>query len=352
MDAVHADISAAIGRMYPVEPVAIVDGPRGFVAETFVVDCADGRRLFAKWLPLWPDLAAVAGALPVLEELHALGIDTVTRPVRTRAGELTADLHGRMLVVFDFIEGRTGSTSDDQFTPASFDYDFDEYVALLARIHTVTPLVGSPMPREDFSLPFAGRYEQLSGQVLSEPPSTPPQAILRRLMEQRREEMDRDWATLRTLVETCRNDVWTPVLTHGDGGGNNVLTGTDGRLYLIDWDSLMLGPPERDTWFYMSNPTSEAEFCRRYRQVFPEYRTDPARYRYYLFRRFFEDLLGYVANIVESSSVEQQAWNFAELEQTCYRWLWPAMRNPHPLASLTGPPPPTGERGPHLSSGW
>ena len=48
--------------------------------------------------------------------------------------------------------------------------------------------------------------------------------------------------------------------------------------------------------------------------------------------RFFEDLLGYLVNIAESGSPEEQRWNLAELEQTCFQWLWPPMRRSGPSA--------------------
>ncbi len=36
------------------------------------------------------------------------------------------------------------------------------------------------------------------------------------------------------------------VTTHGDSGGGNFLVDDAGRVHLVDWDSLGLGPPERD----------------------------------------------------------------------------------------------------------
>ncbi|MGH2586529.1 MAG: phosphotransferase family protein, partial [Dehalococcoidia bacterium] len=138
---------------------------------------------------------------------------------------------------------------------------------------------------------------------------------------------------LLALAERCRQSgrisnppLPAPLITHGDGLGDNVIAGSDGRLYLVDWDELMLGPPERDTWFYLSNTAAGEAFLERYRMTFPDYHPDPLRYTFYLYRRFFEDLLGYVERILESPLVEHQAWNVAEIEKTCFQWLWPAMR--------------------------
>ena len=317
MDVDRAQLGEVLSREYGISPVSIVDAPRGFVAETFDVRAWDGRRFFAKLLPPWADAAAVMRGLPVLEELHALGIDTVSRPVRTRTGGLSVELHARPLIVFDFVAGRSGRASD---------YDLEQYVALLARIHRATALVKAAVPREEFGLPRAEKLERFVEHVLREPPSTPPRAETPRLMKRHREQIERDWATLVALSRSCRQAAWTPLVTHGDGLGDNVIVGDDGRLHLVDWDVLLLAPAERDTWFFLNDEAQAAAFLHLYRKAFPDYRPDPLRYRFYLLNRFFEDLLGYLVNIAESPSVEEQRWNLAELEEDCFRCLWPHMR--------------------------
>jgi spectinomycin phosphotransferase len=38
------------------------------------------------------------------------------------------------------------------------------------------------------------------------------------------------------------------VITHGEPFGPNLLQSADGRLKLVDWDSLLIAPRERDLW--------------------------------------------------------------------------------------------------------
>ena len=317
MEPAHAKVGELLRREYAIAPVTIADAPRGFVAETYDVTAADGRRFFAKLLPTWADAGAVIAGLPVLEELHARGIGTVSRPVRTAAGAFTTELDGLRFILFDWVEGRSG---------ADVDYDLADYVALLTRIHQATPHIHAPVPREEFELPWAAQLERFFDHGLHVPPSTPTQADLRRLLEGYQAQMSADWSTLQALARACRQAGWRGVITHGDGGGSNVILGTDGRLYLIDWDVLVLGPPERDTWFHLNDNASAAAFLPLYRRAFPDYQPDPLFHRFYLWRRFFEDLLGYVVNIEESPSHDFQRWNLDELQTTCFEWLWPAMR--------------------------
>jgi spectinomycin phosphotransferase len=273
-------------------------------------------------LPLWADAAAALNSLPVLEELRMLGIDTVSCPVRTRAGHRSVKLRERPMIVFDFVEGRSSR---------ALDYDFTAYVRLLARIHQATMLVKATVPREEFRLPWAAKLEGFFARAIRDSPSTPPQVETQRLMQRHHAQIERDWTMLASLAATCPRATWTPRITHGDGLGDNVIVGNDARLYLVDWDALLLAPAERDTWFFLNDEEQATSFLHLYREAFPHYRPDPLMYRFYLFIRFFEDLLGYLVNIVESCSLEEQRWNLAELEQTCFQWLWPPMHRSYLL---------------------
>lgn len=316
---------------YAITPVSITEGPRGFVAETSIVEAADGRRYFAKLLSPSTQLAATIRSLPVLEEFRALGIDTVSLPLRTRAGQLTAEFAGRTLILFEFIAGRGGHEGR---------YDFAQYVALLARIHRATPQIRATLPREDFGLPFAAEFARHFARALREEAAiSPVQVELRRLLLDHREQIAADLATLRSLAQECRRTPWSPTITHGDAKGDNLIVGADGRLYLIDWDDLLLASAERDTWFdllgegdwfAMQNRPPSAEFLRLYRQTFPAYQPDSSLLRFYLFRRFFEDLYGYLAALAENPPPARQTRLFTDLQETCFQWLWPAMRQPPP----------------------
>jgi spectinomycin phosphotransferase len=311
---------------YGLTAHTIAPGPRGFVAVTYIVEAAGGQRLFAKVLPSATDRTRLRATLSVLAELHARGI-AVNRPWRTRDGLWTAPLAGRTLILFDFIPGRSGH---------GFHYDFAEFVALLARIHAATPDIHRILPLEEFGLPFAVDFRRyLAG--LAEPPRTHAQADLRRLLAPYQDAMAADWATLQALVSTSRSRGWVPRLTHSGAPGDNVIVGDDGRLYLVDWDDLMLGPPERDAWFYL-NAREATAFLRIYRQTFPDYRPDPTLRPFYIFRRFFEDLTGYLIEIADSAAPDHQAKNLADLEQTCFEWLWPLMHDEPATGIGAGPP--------------
>jgi spectinomycin phosphotransferase len=318
-------LRSLLSGTYGIAVATIADAPRGFVADTYDVTATDGRRYFAKQLPLWADAGAVVTGVDVLDDLRALGIDTVSWPVRTLTGAASAMLDGRPFFLFAFIAGERAADGDPSLSPASLNYDFGAYVDLLARIHAATPRRLAAVPREDFALPWAAEYEALFARALSVAEPTAEQAQLRRLLEPYRSRIEADWVALTELVPVCRAATWSAVLTHGDGGGSNLIVGDDGRLYLIDWDNPLLAPAERDTWFYLNTDTAAAVFLPHYRRTVSDYRPDPLFHRFYVLQRFFQDITGYLGPILDDPAAEQRRYHLDELRQTCFAWLWPAI---------------------------
>jgi spectinomycin phosphotransferase len=323
-------LRSLLSGTYGIAVATIADAPRGFVADTYDVTATDGRRYFAKQLPLWADAGAVVTGVDVLDDLRALGIDTVSWPVRTLTGAASAMLDGRPFFLFAFIAGERAADGDPSLSPASLNYDFGTYVDLLARIHAATPRLRAAVPREDFALPWAAEFEELFARALSLTAPTVEQAQLRRLLEPYRPRIEVDWAALNALVAVCRDAAWPAVLTHGDGGGSNLIVGADDRLYLIDWDNPLLAPAERDTWFYLNTAAAAAVFLSHYRRTVPAYRPDPLFPRFYVLQRFFQDITGYLGPILDDPSPERRGYHLVELHQTCFEWLWPAIRRLDP----------------------
>lgn len=309
-------ISAVLAREYGLHPSAAWEGPRGWAGDTYIVETAEGR-VFAKVPPASPYLQAMTTGLPVLEALQAAGLDYLSVPIRTTGGHLTVALADRHLILFRFIPGTPGDKTA---------FDFAQYVERLARVHQTQVATPPGVPREHFRLPFAEQYVQLYDLVWQHPDPTAPQRALRQLLQPYAAQIADDWAELVALSETCPQVEWPPLITHGDALDHNLLVDAQGRIAIIDWDELMVGPAERDTWSYVLDDATRAAFLATYRQTFPHYRPDPRFCRFYVRRRFFEDLRDYLIEILDHDSVEHQRRNVSELEGTCFRWLWPMMR--------------------------
>jgi spectinomycin phosphotransferase len=319
------EIRALLAEAYALDATDIGPAPRGFVAETFAVQVAGGGRLFVKWLPTWASAEAFQRGLAVAERLVTLGVPA-PRPVRTLAGALSVELRGRALAVFEFVEGERGAVIDQRIGPGAFNYDFDAFVALLASIHAATDWVGVELPRETFAIPWAQQFETAWRRTLTMQPASAPQAELQAALRARQARIETDWDDLQAMAAACRARTFSAVLTHGDLAGDNLIVGADGRLHPLDWDDPVLAPAERDAWFFTCDAAAETAFVAAYQCAFPGWRPDPLFRRYYLYWRFFQDILGYIEIILDDPSPDRQAWSLAELDKTCWGWLWPPMR--------------------------
>lgn len=325
MDMNLGALARIIERTYQVTCAEVAPAPRGFAGETYRVRTASGAELFLKLVPDRAGYEMVTVAFPALHALHALGIDGVSLPLPTADGQWSARVDERTLVASVWVPGSAGEIRGWSLAPEAVTYDLGRLAALTARIHAATPLLPGGIPREDFALPFVGAYETLAKRAWSVWPASVAWRGARSVLRPYREAMARRWAEMRGLESALRHVQWTARFTHGDALGSNILVGEDNRLTLIDWDTALIAPAERDIWFYLNDARASAAFLASYRTVIPDYQPDRRFHRYYLFRRFFEDLTDYLRIVEEHPSLVQQQWAVEEAEAVCFGWLWPAI---------------------------
>jgi spectinomycin phosphotransferase len=304
------EIRPYLEEHYDLQIASIVPAPREFVAETYVVETPGGDRYFVK---LW--LAArlpphVTGSLVVLDQLYRSGLTQINRPIPTRSGALYSTNRDGIVAVFDYIEG-----------VSTLDYDLDSFGALIADLHLRTKHITAPIVRETFRPSYSRELHDALADVAHQRASDGILLGLRRFLREYHDEIERDWHAFKATCAACREADLDFVITHGDAAGN-VRVATEGTIFVVDWDEILLAPPERDTWFLVQEPA----FLAGYRRLIPDYAPKPLAYRFYVYNRYFEDLLGYVLEILGDESDEHRAWNLAELHNTCVGWLRPLIR--------------------------
>ena len=297
-------------EQYGLDVGSISPAPRGFVAETYLVRTRSGRPYFVKCFPAGRLPRYALDSLPVLPELSRLGMAEINVPLAARSGALYArDEAGVVVVVLSYVDAERAS-----------EYDLRRFGELLAGLHRRTELIAVPLVREPFNLPYAVELHA-SLVAAAQPTADTIAGALQRFLDEYRTEIRQDWNELEQVAARCRGTETRRVITHGDAPGN-VLVDRHGGIYIVDWDEILLAPPERDTWFLADEP----EFLAGYRGVFGDYTPDRLSYRFYLLNRYFEDLLGYVREILSAGSSEHRAWNLDELHKTCVDWLRPLIR--------------------------
>ena len=84
----------------------------------------------------------------------------------------------------------------------------------------------------------------------------------------------------------------------------------DEKLFIVDWDTVMLAPVERDTWIYMHDRSSLVEMIE---QLALFEGADPTRLCYYCYDFFFHYLNEYLKNIIASTDPQRVQRISAEL---------------------------------------
>jgi spectinomycin phosphotransferase len=103
-------------------------------------------------------------------------------------------------------------------------------------------------------------------------------------------------ARAEALGDALRVQGPTPVLCHADIHGANVLIGADQTISIVDWDTLIFAPKERDLMFVgggvggvWNDPQEEAWFYQGYGRT----EVDPLALAYYRYERIVEDIAAY-----------------------------------------------------------
>lgn len=168
------------------------------------------------------------------------GLGFVLCPVPDRTGQILHRLGDRFAIsVRLMLEGRAGAFGPFRAAEVA------PVIDMLWRLHQATSTVATVADADDLVLPgedklrchLAESGERWRGGPLSDP----ARVMLTGCVEQ----VDRLLISRAQLVEQVRDLPF--VVTHGEPHPGNVLQGLE-RLWLLDWDTCLLAPLERDLW--------------------------------------------------------------------------------------------------------
>lgn len=234
----------ALQRHYGIAADAVTFLSIGNDAASFVyrVDAANGVSYFLK-------ARASAGfnpsSLTVPSFLHSQGIPHVMVPLPTASGALWVAVDGFSLSLYPFVAARTATDAGLTLE------DWQALGATLRRIHAshLPARLAGDLPQETFT---PSRRHVLA--ALADLPDRPdlPDPIQAALAQFWRGRQD----LIQTLIDRAdslgaelRREALPRVLCHADLHTWNVLVDADRRLWIVDWDEVILAPKERDLMF-------------------------------------------------------------------------------------------------------
>lgn len=291
-------LSTCLHREYGLEVISIVFLPLGADVDTAVyrVEACGGALFFLK---LRRKFQMSSVAVPQL--LAEQGVCNVIPPQLTRLGELSVRFDDFTLLLSPFVAGVSGW--EMELTPEQW----RELGHGLKALHTVElplPLIRD-IPRETYDsrarLQARGLLDKTNHTSINDAVSRD----LLRLVQKKR-------AVIACLVEHAdelgarlRAQSQRQCLCHADIHAGNILLSGD-RLFIVDWDTLVLAPPERDLMFIgggiggcWNNPQEIQWFFEGY----GPHEMDQTTLAYYRCERIVQDIAEFAqALLVDSHS--------------------------------------------------
>lgn len=177
--------------------------------------------------------------------LYDEGIKQIIPPIPTLNRALWMEAENFTLHAYPFIEGQHGYHT--KLTGSQW-REFGQTIKQIHSIHLNT-FIRMMVPKEETSTDFGKSLRKILVNINSfTREDNLCQETVELLVEKKTVLLDliQRYDTLAQVFQKNSHDL---VLCHGDMHAWNLLIGQDGELYLVDWDTLVLAPKERDLMF-------------------------------------------------------------------------------------------------------
>ena len=229
------------------------------------------------------------------------GIGAVMAPLPTTDHQLSVQRHGFDWMLYPFFECKNG------FERALTGPQWTALGAALGAIHRteLPPALLAGIPKEKYAHHWregVRRYQRrfINGFVGDE--------LVQRFhafWAQHDEEIDTIVYRSEQLASILLERALPQVVCHADIHAGNVLVGNDGELSIVDWDTLILAPKERDLMFIgggVGNAWNQPQEEDLFYQGYGAEHTDPVALAYYRHERITKDILEIADQVFDASA--------------------------------------------------
>lgn len=289
----EAEIRSCLLDHYGLATAQIVFLPIGADKDTAVyrIVAKDRTAYFLKLRR--GDEEETSAVLPKL--LGDQGVKQTIAPMETIDQRPTASFKHYMLVLFPFVEGRSG------FDVEMSDRNWADLGIGLRAIHNVAvpPVILRQLQRETYSAHWREVVKAILAGI-DEETADPIATNLAEFLRAKRDEILNIVGSVERLATGFQGRSTEFVLCHADIHAGNVLIDAKDDLYIVDWDTAILAPKERDLMFVgggvggiWNKAKDEALFYQGYGQT----KTDQAAIAYYRYERVVEDIAAFSQQI-------------------------------------------------------
>lgn len=216
----------------------VADGERWFVT----VDDLDVKRRDGAEAIDEP-LRRLTAALTTARSLRDAGLTFVVAPVLTRAGHIVHAIDDRFVAaLYPYVDGEP-----HPWGPYPTRADRLAVVELVAALHRAPATARAVALVDDLAIPCRDQLEAALMDRAEPWASGPFGEPARILLDEHAEAVQLVFAYYDDLAAVVTRHPERMVLTHGEPHRGNTITTAEG-VVLIDWDTTLIAPPERDLW--------------------------------------------------------------------------------------------------------
>jgi hypothetical protein len=181
-------------------------------------------------------------ALEAATDLRAFGCSFVVAPITTRDDNPFVQFDGHAVALYSFIEGESFS-----FEESFGEADQDQVLELVVALHRV-PISAIRAPAADgFVVPWLDQLDRSMHHGKEGGSNGPYAVIASQLLIDNETQIRRLTARYQVFVAQHLKDPGPVVVTHGEIHPGNVMLTSKGWV-IVDWDTVLVAPPERDLW--------------------------------------------------------------------------------------------------------
>ena len=229
-------------------------------------------------------------AVTVPKYLHVHGLKWIIPPLITRRGQLWADLTPFKVILYPFVEGKDG------YERPLTDPQWIEFGVALKQFHTAVmpPSITNNIKRETFSPQFRNQVKRFLARIETERWTDSVAVETAMFLQSKQAELLAMVQRTEQLAGQLQANTPEFILCHADIHAWNLLIADDGTLYMVDWDTLIFAPKERDLMFVGGglggNGRSPHEEETLFYQGYGQTAINPAALAYYRYERIIEDI--------------------------------------------------------------
>lgn len=247
-------LAAALKRGWQLAAASMAYRPVGFGSHHWEVTDAAGTRWFvtadelenkrrSRSEPLSAAFGRLRASLAAASDLRESGRTFVVAPVAALDGEPLVRANNQFAVaLYPFVHGQSF-----EWGPFAAPAHRRGLLDLLIAVHTAPGTASRRAGADDFAIPHRGELEAAIGSAAGAGDCGPYSRPAAALLAGHAAPVLRLLTRYDRLAAAARGRSAGRVLTHGEPHPGNTMLTADGWL-LIDWDTALVAPPERDLW--------------------------------------------------------------------------------------------------------